>query len=172
MADELSKTLQLLADDTRFQIVRILGAGPATVTELVNSLHLGQSLVSYHLSLMKDAGLVTTTTKGKWRIYSLNSSIRGNAKTLVELIAGSEVQDVEGGDTSARERASRSPSRKGPETEHTRDYDMAIAKHKDDIPTDDRDEVGRKEKKKTSRSSKTEATGSKPQVEDFEDYLL
>jgi DNA-binding transcriptional ArsR family regulator len=144
--DELSKTLQLLADETRFQIVRILAAGPATVTELVDKLGLGQSLVSYHLSLMKDAGVVTTTAKGKWHIYSLNASMKGNTRTLVSLIAGSGVkQAVTSADRTPAEEAVVS-------TASSRRADKRVSRQ--------------------AKGAGASDTATKPKVEDFEDYLL
>jgi len=146
--NDFSKTLQLLADETRFHIIRMLGAGPATVTELVDGLGLGQSLVSYHLSVMKDAGVVRITTKGKWRIYSLNASVDRNTKTLVELITGSELDRDRGRDTSTRKELA------------------------DAIPQDD-ERVGATTTKATpSRDRESGKTPDKPKVEDFEDYLL
>jgi DNA-binding transcriptional ArsR family regulator len=145
--DELSKTLQLLADETRFKVVRILSAGPATVTELVEELGLGQSLVSYHLSLMKDAGIVTTQAKGKWHIYALSDSMKGNTKALVSLIAGSD--SVQAGSVDERKPAEEvAVSTTGP---RRRSAGRESQPPKDDSASD---------------------TATKPKVEDFEDYLL
>ena len=146
--DDFAKTLQLLADDTRFEIVKILGAGSVTVTDLVDRLGLGQSLVSYHLSVMKDAGVVSITTRGKWRIYSLNVSIDRNTKTLVELITGSKIVDARDADNPAGEEVRVSASRDGKRASPT---------------------------KRPTRSSPSDEAGAarvKPKVEDFEDYLL
>ena len=41
---------------------------------------LGQSKVSYHLRILKEAGLITEETRGKWTFYSLN---RKNARELL-----------------------------------------------------------------------------------------
>ncbi|HLN62339.1 MAG TPA: metalloregulator ArsR/SmtB family transcription factor [Symbiobacteriaceae bacterium] len=41
---------------------------------------LGQSKVSYHLRILKEAGLITEDTRGKWTFYSLN---RKNARELL-----------------------------------------------------------------------------------------
>lgn len=42
------------------------------VCEFEERYQLGQSKVSYHLRVLKDAGLVTEQVRGKWTFYSLN----------------------------------------------------------------------------------------------------
>jgi ArsR family transcriptional regulator len=44
---------------------------------------LGQSKVSYHLRILKEAGLILEETRGKWAFYSIN---RKAAKELLGLI--------------------------------------------------------------------------------------
>ncbi len=44
---------------------------------------LGQSKVSYHLRILKEAGLVTEESRGKWTFYSLN---RKAARELLDLV--------------------------------------------------------------------------------------
>jgi ArsR family transcriptional regulator len=44
---------------------------------------LGQSKVSYHLRILKEAGLILEETRGKWSFYSIN---RKAAKDLLGLI--------------------------------------------------------------------------------------
>jgi len=51
------------------------GDGPAEgicVCELQSLIDLAQSRASYHLRILKDAGLVTETTRGKWNYYALD----------------------------------------------------------------------------------------------------
>jgi ArsR family transcriptional regulator, arsenate/arsenite/antimonite-responsive transcriptional repressor len=43
---------------------------------------LGQSKVSYHLRILKEAGLILEETRGKWTFYSIN---RKNARELLGL---------------------------------------------------------------------------------------
>lgn len=50
--------LKLLADDTRWQLVRALRTSDYQVGELVERLQQPQNLVSYHLGLLRQAGLV------------------------------------------------------------------------------------------------------------------
>lgn len=42
------------------------------VCEFQDVYGLGQSKVSYHLRILRDAGLITEETRGKWTFYALN----------------------------------------------------------------------------------------------------
>lgn len=52
------KTLKLLADDTRWRLLSALRRSDHQVGELVDQLGLPQNLVSYHLGVLRHAGLV------------------------------------------------------------------------------------------------------------------
>lgn len=56
--DGALESLKLLADDTRWRLVAALRYGDLQVGELVQRLGLSQNLVSYHLGLLRQAGLV------------------------------------------------------------------------------------------------------------------
>lgn len=45
---------------------------------------LGQSKVSYHLRILKEAGLVTEESRGKWTFYSVNKKVARELLKLVE----------------------------------------------------------------------------------------
>lgn len=63
--------LKALAHDLRFDIVRILARGERCVCDLEAALGLPQSKVSYHLAVLRDAGLVTSEQRGKNSYYRL-----------------------------------------------------------------------------------------------------
>lgn len=44
---------------------------------------LGQSKVSYHLRILKEAGLVSEDVRGKWTFYSINRKAAAEALALV-----------------------------------------------------------------------------------------
>jgi ArsR family transcriptional regulator len=50
--------LKLLADETRWRLLQALRRGDQLVSELVDQTHLPQNLVSYHLGVLRQAGLV------------------------------------------------------------------------------------------------------------------
>lgn len=75
---------------------RLPGDAPAAATdegicvcEFTLYFQLGQSRVSYHLKVLKDAGLVLETTRGKWSFYALNRKVlRRLADGLNEMAGG------------------------------------------------------------------------------------
>jgi ArsR family transcriptional regulator len=61
-----------LSDETRLEIVRLLSHGERCVCELQDRLEAAQSRLSFHLRVLKDAGLVTDRRDGRWVHYTLN----------------------------------------------------------------------------------------------------
>ena len=61
--------LKALANDLRFAMVRILAHGERCVCDLEAALDLPQSKVSYHLGVLRDAGLVVSEARGR-NVYS------------------------------------------------------------------------------------------------------
>jgi DNA-binding transcriptional ArsR family regulator len=61
-----------VADVNRRQLLDALGAGEATVTELVDRLGLSQPQVSKHLAVLRAVGLVDVRSAGRHRWYRVN----------------------------------------------------------------------------------------------------
>jgi ArsR family transcriptional regulator, arsenate/arsenite/antimonite-responsive transcriptional repressor len=64
--------LKALGDEKRIRILTQLAAGERCVCDLTDALDAGQSLLSFHLRTLKDAGLVTDRRSGRWVHYSIN----------------------------------------------------------------------------------------------------
>src|ERR1700735_1293204 len=71
----ITRQFRALSDETRLQLVDLLRGGERCVCELTDALDLGQSLLSFHLKALKDAGLVTDRREGRWAYYSLNAEV-------------------------------------------------------------------------------------------------
>jgi DNA-binding transcriptional ArsR family regulator len=61
----------LIADPTRRRILDRLRGEGSDVGGLITALGLPQSLVSKHLRVLREAGVVTATVAGKRRVYRL-----------------------------------------------------------------------------------------------------
>lgn len=61
----------VIAEPTRRAIVDRLRLGESDVGGLVDELHVSQSLVSKHLRVLRQAGVVESEVAGKRRIYRL-----------------------------------------------------------------------------------------------------
>jgi ArsR family transcriptional regulator len=60
-----------LGDETRLRILEHLGSGERSVSDLMVLLDLGQSLMSHHLRILREAGLVIDRRDGRWIHYSI-----------------------------------------------------------------------------------------------------
>src|SRR5215203_1074017 len=60
-----------LGDETRLRIIEHLASGERSVSELMAQLDLGQSLMSHHLRILRESGLVTDRRDGRWIHYSI-----------------------------------------------------------------------------------------------------
>ncbi|HLX63093.1 MAG TPA: metalloregulator ArsR/SmtB family transcription factor [Planctomycetota bacterium] len=72
--------LKVLADDTRLDVVRQLMDGPRHVGELNASIPIDQSLLSHHLKILRESGIVTASRDGKAVLYRLAPSMEGRRK--------------------------------------------------------------------------------------------
>ena len=61
-----------LSNTTRAQIMEFLLSGERCVCEMTGPLDLSQPLVSHHLGLLRDAGLVNMRDEGARTYYSIN----------------------------------------------------------------------------------------------------
>ncbi|HLU48672.1 MAG TPA: metalloregulator ArsR/SmtB family transcription factor, partial [Planctomycetota bacterium] len=71
-----ANVLKVLADETRLRVVRALFSGPKHVGEINQDLGLEQSLLSYHLRVLREHGVVDAERDGKAVLYRLASSAR------------------------------------------------------------------------------------------------
>lgn len=76
-----------LGDETRLRILETLGAGERSVADLMDSLELGQSLVSHHLRTLRQAGLVSARRDGRWIYYAIVESTLAAARLAIYELA-------------------------------------------------------------------------------------
>jgi len=70
--------LKLLADTTRLAVLEVLMDKPKRVRELMELLGVEQSLMSHHLALLREAGLIDATRAGKSVLYQLAESVESS----------------------------------------------------------------------------------------------
>src|SRR3954467_9992004 len=76
-----------LSDQTRLSILQRLRFGERCVCDLTDALEAAQSRLSFHLKVLKDAGLVTDRRDGRWMYYTLNQEALSEAAELVQTLA-------------------------------------------------------------------------------------
>jgi len=68
-------SFKALSDPTRRQIIELLKNRKMTAGEIVDQFQMTGASISHHLSIMKNAGLVTDDKQGKYIYYELNLSV-------------------------------------------------------------------------------------------------
>ena len=85
----LARSAQLfhaLSDEARLQIIEILLDGEHCVCDLMTHIDAAQSRLSYHLKVLKDAGLVTDRREGRWSYYTLQRDAFLEAEELLAVL--------------------------------------------------------------------------------------
>lgn len=60
-----------LSDETRLAIIDMLRSGERCVCDLQSDLDAAQSRLSFHLRVLRDAGIVTDRKEGRWSYYRI-----------------------------------------------------------------------------------------------------
>jgi len=69
--EAMAARLAALGDPTRLRILQVLRGGERCVCELRTSVDVPPNLLSYHLKVLRDAGVVEGTRRGRWVDYRL-----------------------------------------------------------------------------------------------------
>jgi len=71
MARDAVSLLEAVADPIRWTILSRLSSAPCCVCEIQRQVAVAPSLLSYHLKVLRESGLVTATRRGRWIDYAL-----------------------------------------------------------------------------------------------------
>ncbi len=63
--------LSVIADPVRWTVLSRLAESPRCVCDLQDHVPVATNLLSYHLRVLREAGLVTTARRGRWIDYAL-----------------------------------------------------------------------------------------------------
>ena len=63
-----------LADETRVRVLKLLGGGELCVCEIAAALDLEQPRLSFHLRILKEAGIILDRRQERWILYRLNDA--------------------------------------------------------------------------------------------------
>lgn len=81
----LAALAHALSDETRIELVQRLRRGERCVCDLMTDTGAAQSRLSFHLRVLKEAGLVTDRKEGRWSFYSLEPEA---VEMLHDLVVG------------------------------------------------------------------------------------
>lgn len=71
---ELLNLFKALSDETRLRILKLLEHGELCVCDIVAALDMVQPKVSFHLSVLKEAGFIKDRKHGRWIHYKIDDS--------------------------------------------------------------------------------------------------
>lgn len=77
-----SEKLRVLSDRTRLEVVKSLLRGSALAGELGADLEVEQSLLSHHLRVLREAGLVISSREGAAKRYALAEGVRVGERSV------------------------------------------------------------------------------------------
>jgi ArsR family transcriptional regulator, arsenate/arsenite/antimonite-responsive transcriptional repressor len=81
--ESTTRAFAALGDATRLRILDVLAGGTLCVCDLREAVDVAPNLLSYHLRILREAGLVTVERRGRWADYSVHPDvIRGLAAIL------------------------------------------------------------------------------------------
>ena len=87
----VADAFQALSDETRLAVLEMLRDGERCVCDLQAALDAAQSRLSFHLKVLKDAGLVTDRKEGRWSYYALNAERFAELEAIMSAFANAPV---------------------------------------------------------------------------------
>lgn len=88
-----SRVFTALGHPLRRQVMTHLRKGPLTSGELAEAFDASWPTVSRHLSVLKDAGLITAERKGTSILYRANTSVLEDAAAALLALTGKDTGD-------------------------------------------------------------------------------
>ncbi len=76
--ENIARIFKALGDSNRLDIVMAIGEDARSVTEIITAIGLSQTLVSFHLRILREANIVTTKRDGPFIFYRLSDPIINN----------------------------------------------------------------------------------------------
>ncbi len=89
--DCLPEMLKALADETRFEIIRLLLTHDYCVGALAKHLGISEAAVSQHLQILRKAGLAKPEKRSYWTHYSIDKERLGQVADALKAVAVQEV---------------------------------------------------------------------------------
>jgi DNA-binding transcriptional ArsR family regulator len=76
LSESYTQVMKALGDPTRLEIIRLVGTAPEyPCTSLEEALDISKSTISYHVKILRHAGLLSVERQGRNFRYTLNREI-------------------------------------------------------------------------------------------------
>ena len=89
----LQRTLKALSDPIRREILSLLKGGRMAAGEIADKFDITDASISRHLSVLKDADLISDTREGKFIYYELNASVLEEIMIWISSLKGDKNND-------------------------------------------------------------------------------
>ncbi|MBI5189214.1 MAG: metalloregulator ArsR/SmtB family transcription factor [Nitrospirae bacterium] len=92
--EDVAAYFKALSDETRLRILKLLEEGELCVCDLTAALDMTQPNISFHLGILRGAGLIKDRKDGRWTHYDLDLSdmmSRVVVPTALSRVAGEKV---------------------------------------------------------------------------------
>lgn len=89
----LQQTLKALADPTRREILNLLRSGKRSAGEIAEQFDISAAAISRHLSVLKEADLISDTRDGKYIFYELNATVLEEILLWISDLKGEDHHD-------------------------------------------------------------------------------
>jgi ArsR family transcriptional regulator len=80
--------LQVVADPVRWTVLNRLAERPSCVCDLQEHVPIAANLLSYHLKILREAGLVSSSRRGRWIDYALTPDAWHRISAALPFVAG------------------------------------------------------------------------------------
>ena len=85
--DRAASLFHALSDATRVRILLQLRQGERCVCELMDATDAAQSRLSFHLKVLKDAGILDARREGRWSYYAIREDALEQLGAVLETLA-------------------------------------------------------------------------------------
>lgn len=93
--NKIIKILKAIADQNRLKMLELLSCDNLCSCHFVDILEISQPNVSHHLKILKEAGLIQATKRGRWIDYSLKKENLKLIKKEIDNILENNKKDCE-----------------------------------------------------------------------------
>ena len=107
-----ARLFHALSDETRLAVLDMLRSGEQCVCDLQGALDAAQSRLSFHLRVLKDAGLVRDRKEGRWSYYAIDPDAVAELESLVESLRPGLVRITRGSSNAKTTKSATSATRR------------------------------------------------------------
>lgn len=91
---DTTRILKALADDSRMKIIKLLLEHSSCGKGLARQIGISEAAVSQHISVLKDAGLLSGEKRGYRMHYSVNTDVLNEVSEFFMILADTKTEEV------------------------------------------------------------------------------